>query len=511
MRVTYFPRFVFYISCFILLACKKNNPAPEPPIVIPPVIPVVNSPRPFFEISGSKIVDTNGVEFIGKGVNVNGPKWPWSRPTIPDVNLMADVWKCNIVRVNCWPEFSAANSNNIDLEGIINSFTAKKVVIMLEDHNFTGKFPTTPELNTAITWWKNIATKYKNNGYVWFNLMNEPGGSSPVTNTWLDVHTTMIEAIRSTGAKNIIVCDENHYGQANGFDDNSSSAAITYGQNLTSKFSNILFSLHLYDNWIYGENRLKKYLDAVKAKNLAVIIGEYGVGNDYSMKVTANVLKATIPKNIGRIAWHWVGEDFHKLASTNGGGGWSINNTSGAKPTNLSFAGNLVWMDTHNELSVTDPALETVPVIFPNADFEFGSPVNASQQIDGGWINFGTAQLDNAASNVKQGNFSVRIKSGSAGGCGVYIYLKPGETYKITAWGKHSATPSTVSNLGLKYKTTIPGAEIEAASLSFNSTSFEQQTAIFTVPAQIEQMFLYIYKNDAASAFWCDDIIIEKQ
>ncbi len=499
---------LLFMLFYTMLACKKNN---NPIVPTTPVVPVSNSPRPFFEIVGSKIVDTNGVEFIGKGVNVNGPKWPWSRPTVPDVNLITDVWKCNIVRVNCWPEFSVANSNNLNLDDIINAFTAKKVVIMLEDHNFTGKFPTTAELNTAINWWKNIANKYKNNGYVWFNLMNEPGGSSPVTAAWLDTHNTMIEAIRATGARNIIVCDENHYGQANGFVDNASSAAITYGQTLTSKYANILFSLHLYEYWIYGEDRLKRYIDAAHAKNLAVIIGEYGVGNDYSMKVSSNIFKATIPKKVGRIAWHWVGEDIHRLVSSNGGGGWSINNTGGTKPTNLSFAGNLVWMDNHNQLSATDIALETAPVIFSNADFEFGSPTNGSRQIEGGWINYGTAQLDNNSANVKQGSFSVRINSGAPGGCGVYIYLKPGETYKMTVWGKHTTVASTATNVSLSYKSTLPGNEINLATLNFTANSFEQQSISFTVPAQIEQMFFSIYKNESAPAFWCDDIKIEKQ
>ncbi len=489
-----------------MASCKKStpvvSPAPPPP---PPVVTVIGK----FEVKDDKILDSAGVQFVPQGVNVNGPKWPWDRPTIPDAGLIADVWKCNIVRVNCWPEFVVNNLNNLDLDGIVNVFTAKKVVVMLEDHNFTGRYPTAAELTTATKWWVAQANKYKNNGYVWFNLMNEPGeGGGPVPAEWLNVHKALIQAIRNTGANNIIVCDEHGFGQANGFDNNASSAALTYGETLTSQFKNIVFSLHLYGNWVYGKDRLDSYVDAAKAKKLVVMMGEYGVGNDYSMEVTSTVMKVCIPKKIGRIAWQWTGVDLHKLVSTGSGGGFAINNTSGAKPTNLSFAGNLVWMDNHNELQVTDPALIPPPIIFLNADFEFGEPASGSGSIEG-WINFGTAVLDNTAANVKQGSYAVKIPAGAAGGCGLNIYLQPDATYKVTAWGKNSMAAGIASNLGIKC-TPVSGSEITLATLGFTTSDFEEKTATFTVPANVKGMFLFIYKNEVAPNFWCDDIRIVK-
>lgn len=499
-----------YLLALMLLvficSCKKSKtpgPNPQPPIEIPATI--IGK----FEVKDDKILDSTGVQFVPQGVNVNGPKWPWDRPTIPDASLIADVWKCNIVRVNCWPQFVVNNSNNLDLDGIVNAFTAKKVVTVLEDHHFTGRYPTAAELATATNWWVAQANKYKNNGYVWFNLMNEPGESGlPVPAEWLNVHKALIQAIRNTGANNIIVCDEHGFGQANGFDNNASSAALAYGETLTSQFKNIVFSLHLYSNWMYGQDKLNKYTDAATTKKLAVIMGEYGVGNDYSMEVTSTVMKVCIPKKIGRIAWHWAGVDLHKLVSTGSGGGFDINNTSGAKPTNLSFAGNLVWMDNHQQLAVTDPALVPPPIIFLNANFEFGKPANGSKEIEG-WINFGTAELDNTAANVKQGNYAVKIPAGAAGGCGLNVYLAPGATYKVTAWGKNSMAATTPSNLGIKY-TPVSGSETSLVTLDFTSAGFEEKTATFTVPAQVKSMFLFIYKNDAASHFWCDDIRIVK-
>ena len=495
---------LLFMLLVIMVSCTKNKPAVTPPPP-PPVVTVIGK----FDVRDDKIFDSAGIQFVPQGVNVNGPKWPWDRPTIPDAGLIADVWKCNIVRVNCWPEFVVNNLNNLDLDGIVNAFTAKKVVVMLEDHHFTGRYPTPAELTTATNWWVTQANKYKNNAYVWFNLMNEPGENGvPVPAQWLNVHRAIIQAIRNTGANNIIVCDEHGFGQANGFDNNASSATLTYGETLTSQFKNIVFSLHLYGNWIYGKERLDSYVDAAKAKKLVVMMGEYGVGNDYSMEVTSSIMKVCIPKKIGRIAWHWAGVDLHKLVSTGSGGGFNIDNTSGAKPTNLSFAGNLVWMDNHQQLQVTDPALIPPPVIFLNADFEFGNPSSGSANIEG-WINFGTAVLDQTPANVKQGSYSAKIPAGAPGGCGLNIYLQPGATYKVTAWGKNSIAVGMASNLGIKC-TPVGGSEISLATLDFTSADFAEKTATFTVPAAVKSMFLFVYKNNATANFWCDDIRIVK-
>lgn len=51
-----------------------------------------------------------------------------------------------------------------------------------------------------------MANKYKGNTYVWFNLINEPTWGQTEAN-YLRVHKTLRDAIRATGAENIIVID----------------------------------------------------------------------------------------------------------------------------------------------------------------------------------------------------------------------------------------------------------------------------------------------------------------
>lgn len=499
---------LIFLALTTATSCGKGSGRDTP--AVPPVTPPATDTAQFTVVD-SKILDKNGNEFVPKGVNVNGSGWPWTRLTIPDANLITDTWKFNTVRLNCWAQNPPyINPNNADIDAIIKTFTDKKIVVMLEDHSFTGKYPTAAELATAASWWTALANKYKTNGYVWFNLMNEPGNGGDAPASWLDVHETLIRAIRNAGANNIIVCDEHSYGQANGFDKPASSAVLTFGEGLTAKYKNLVFSLHMYDLWLYGEGRLQNYTSAVQAKKLALIIGEYGVGDNSSAEVASTIFKVCVPKKIGRIAWHWAGGDVYKLTTTGEGGGFSIDNVSGTKPGNLSYGGNLVWLDNHGSLQVTDPALVPPAVLVSNADFESGTPANDATDINA-WINFGTAHLDNDPANVKQGSLSLRINQDATGGCGQSVYLQPGATYKITSWGKNSVTASVASSIGLKYTSIAGGAETQAVSLDFTGNTFQEKTTSFTLPAGIASMFIFIYKSDAAPAFWCDDIRIEKQ
>jgi len=254
---------------------------------------------------------------------------------------------------------------------------------------------------------------------------------------------------------------------------------------------------------------LKNYISKVQAKKLAFILGEYGTGSDVSAEVATSVFKNVIPLKIGRIAWQWTGVDVHKLTLSNGGGGWSIDNTSGAKPGNLSFVGNLIWDDNHTGIDLAGTGMTPPPVLVSNLDFEDGSPVSGSK-IDQGWINFGTAYWDGTPDNVKNGAWSVKVTSGAAGGFGQLAYLQPGGTYKITAWGKNGGTPGTASSLGVKYQTDFTGPQTQIASLDFTKSGWEQKSATFTLPSNLAGVFIFVYKNDAAIDFWIDNIQINK-
>src|SRR5690606_17962003 len=180
-------------------------------------------------------------------------------------------------------------------------------------------------------------------------------------------HEELIEAIRSTGAQNVIVLDGHNYGQEGGYVNGvSDSAILSNGEALNEKYDNLVYSLHMYGEWMNGQSRLEQYLDTAKAKGLAVIIGEYGADELAANKsATQAMFNATLPRNVGRIAWAWADGDTFEL--TDGNGGFGITPVDGSKPTNLTAFGHLVWDDNHGTL--TAPVEIAIPML-SNGNFE---------------------------------------------------------------------------------------------------------------------------------------------
>lgn len=448
-----------------------------------------------FEVQGTKILDPDGKEFIIKGINVNGPHWPWNRPTVPDADLITKVWKFNTIRINFFPSLATngcCRNNNTNADEIITTFTSRKVVAILENHDFTGKYPNDAELENLKNWWTDLANKYKNNTYVWFNIMNEPGSGGVAPERWKETHEAVVKAIRATGANNIIVLDGHQFGQESGYKDPKNSAILTFGQYFVQNYKNITFSLHLYGEWIYGQERLTRYIDDVLAKGLSIHLGEYGTADNYSKAVAVDIFKVAPPKRIGRIAWQWTGVDAHKL--TQNSGAWAIDKTDGSKPTNLSFVGNLIWKDNHEQA-------------FTNEDFALSAPWLSNGGFESNldeWINFGGAEVENNSLHLVKGQKSVRINSGSASGCGQPIYIHPDTEYVFTAWGKNSRTPTISSDIAIRYKTPTGAETVQA--LNFTETSFTQKKREFKTPPQLVEAFLFIYKNDPNIIFYADEI-----
>ena len=309
-----------------------------------------------YKVVGSQIYNGN-TPVVMRGTNVNGPNWVWGRETTQDAKLIVNVWKFNIVRVNQFMYGSRLTTNN-NLDLIVNTFTGLGCVVMLEVHDFTGKEPTDAQLTDLKNFWIDKANKYKNNDKVWFNIENEPvdgwNGSVTLTTRWRDVHDQCIGVIRAAGANNICVCDDNGWG---GPWVDSQSGIMTYGQFLTSKYSNVAFGVHLYDDRISVAN-LTAWLNSIISKGLCPIVGEFGVNNGTAcpkaptnlFNILHNTSNSAALQNVGRLSWHWASGDANRYCTTGDGNGYNVNKTDGVtRPTNLvANFGGLIWDDNHS-------------------------------------------------------------------------------------------------------------------------------------------------------------------
>lgn len=340
-----------------------------------------------FQIVGTKIIDPQGNEFIPKGVNVSGMKWVWPGNPVPHAAAIADHWGFNLIRVNCRLVDAYWNGENVSqnspfqtilsMKPIVDEFTARNVVVMFEFHDKTGSYYLGSDLEMLKNAWRDVMRLYGNNPYVWFNIMNEPGGNdSPARiNDWVLMHQEVIKVIRDEWQnKNVIVVDAHFWGQDAGVRSaspvlDSNSSILSAGNHLINfngkTYENIMFSIHVYDHWNSGTPeqvrfKLHDYIQSVKDKGFALMIGEYGTnaqnGSLYYPEAFRGTMDVAPAHGVGLLWWHWYGGDALKLTTTGNGNGANINHPT--NPTNLTWPGQMVW--NHNHFSGNQPPFVTL-------------------------------------------------------------------------------------------------------------------------------------------------------
>jgi hypothetical protein len=288
-----------------------------------------------FNVQDGKIIGPDGKEFVPHGFNIGGDNyWTWDHDESGDIDELK-AWGVNSVRMVNYS--SSDEHQKLDnFKEYVEKFTDAGIAVMLEDHTTTGKYLSGSELESSKNWYKEQAQNFKGNSLVWFDTGNEPGRHGDSTDQWMDFQSEMIEAIRSTGNDNMIVVNEQWWGQGAG---GKNSAVLERGKELTNKYGdNIVFSPHIYSEFDAG--KLDSYLKNAKSQGLAVTIGEFGERQaDYVPEVAMN-------NNVGALAWLWDGTgdfngNFRTTTGTNRGAAFEINDLN--NPTNLNEYGEKMW------------------------------------------------------------------------------------------------------------------------------------------------------------------------
>ena len=404
-----------------------------------------------FSVVGNAILK-DGDPFVPVGSNYNGQDWVHGHGTTKTKDLAAvsqDAWRFNTIRVNSY--FDPANApystygtyNRID--EIVAAYAARDMVVMLELHDWTGEYPAGAERAAMLDWWEDTARTYRGNEHVWFNVMNEPGDAGAVDPEWRDLHRDAIRRIRDVaGADNVIVVDGAAWGQDVGEwgtgdpdVDTDKSGILRYGNDLKrfggKAYDDIVFSLHLYDQWGQGNDsfnkaKLRDYVDRVHAEGHALIFGEAGVEYvDGTSHVDAKALRAAYDvaaeKDVGVLSWSF--NQIDRFYHTDGDKGFGYKIDSWTNPTNLSYMGQIVWDHSHDYDPPTtyQRPYGSVPSIT--------GQINAERYDRGGQ---GLAYGDTTAWN--EGNSGFRTGEGVdvGGGNGSYSvgWIRDGEWLKYT-------------------------------------------------------------------------------
>ena len=282
--------------------------------------PYLSAAPPQLAVSGNHFVNAaTGCPVRLAGVNVDGLEWEAdgaglaspSGDMTQSLTVAVNTWKSNIIRIPLNQDFwfgysngvtSSSATQNIALQNdyrayvanMVNTASALNCYVILDLHwsgmaswgtstSVQALGPAMPDMN-ALVFWQSLAAAFGNNPAVLFGLYNEPTYVS--WSVWRDGgwsgsfispgYQTMLETIRDTGAKNIVIaaglvwCHDLTGIPANALADQNTGNTLTgYG---------IAYDAHVY----YGNPgnndaaSWDQYISVAVNAGYCVIVGEFG-------------------------------------------------------------------------------------------------------------------------------------------------------------------------------------------------------------------------------------------
>jgi len=301
---------------------------------------------PQLHVSGNKLVDQNGATFVPHGVNRSGTEYecvqgygifdgPSDQASITAMKSWGPV---NAVRVPlneaCWNGESYVNASDAGanyinaIKAYVSLLNANGIVAILDLHWTDGAYTGNssgcssaqatcqkpmPDAAQAIPFWTSVASTFKGDNAVIFDLFNEPyasratGGTTAGWQCWENGGTCagigyqvagmqqMVNAVRSTGASNVLMLGGEEYS-------NDLTGWLQYEP--TDPDNDLVASWHSYNfNSCSSSSCWTSQVAPVIAK-VPVIPGEIGendCGGGYIDPLTTWLES----ENTGFLAWTW--------------------------------------------------------------------------------------------------------------------------------------------------------------------------------------------------------------
>lgn len=251
-------------------------------------------------VSGTKIVEANGSEFMPRGVS-HAHTW-YASQTSSFANIKAK--GANLVRVvlsngKRWTKNSAS-----DVSNVISLCKQNRLICMLEVHDTTGygEEGAAATLDQAVTYWlelKNVLVGQES--YVMINIGNEPYGNNNYSG-WATDTANAIKRLRSNGFEHLIVVDAPNWGQDWTFTMRDNAATVAAAD--TRK--NTVFSIHMYGVFDTAAE-ITSYVNSFLSKGLPLIIGEFGNNHSDGNPDEDTIMATAQQQRIGYIGWSWSG------------------------------------------------------------------------------------------------------------------------------------------------------------------------------------------------------------
>jgi endoglucanase len=274
-------------------------------------------------VSGNKLIDAQGTEFQLRGVNVSGLEGssfendPW-RGQKPNFAAMK-TWGINVVRLPLaeanWLGLCSISLNagvtpavyQAAIQAAVSEANALGIYVILDLHIIAvpNLCPNGQNAMADTTYsakfWSEVATAFKGNPAVMFELFNEPQGNyPPTTNDWNNYLTggldgpqdtgaqQLLNAIRAAGATNVVLVDTLNYASTFG-NNNPSQTGFTDNEpgfhlpTDTLSTPQLVAVQHYYNTATKYEQGANDVLN----KNIPIILTEYGDADGTTHDTTA--------------------------------------------------------------------------------------------------------------------------------------------------------------------------------------------------------------------------------
>jgi hypothetical protein len=225
-------------ECDVFPARADQLP-PPPPMVPSATVPVTKSAMtpPELHVVGNKLQTPDGKVVWLQGLCLDSMEWSaGGEHILQSIPVAIQQWHANVIRLPMkanfwwgWGPWQKKGDNGMTyrklIDAAIDAAASRGAYLVLDLHRFGA--PT----DADVAFWKDAAVRYKNNPSVLFELFNEPhdiswklwryGGNLHDASNTKDTHArenneqmsgdttvgmqALVDAVRSTGARNIIV------------------------------------------------------------------------------------------------------------------------------------------------------------------------------------------------------------------------------------------------------------------------------------------------------------------
>lgn len=251
-----------------------------------------------FYIEGSTLYDANGVPFVMRGIN-HAYTWYKGQESVA-IPAIAKTG-ANTIRIVLSDGQQWTKDSLSEIQNLITLSEQHNLVVVLEVHDGTGSDDAAVLERISDYWIEMKSALIGKEKTVILNIANEWYGSWNGAG-WANGYKSVIPKLRNAGIKNTIMVDGAGWGQY-------PQSIFDYGTEVfnADPLKNTMFSIHMYEYAGGDAVTVRSNIDNVLNKNLALVIGEFGIRHTNGDVDEQTIMSYSQQKGVGYLGWSWKG------------------------------------------------------------------------------------------------------------------------------------------------------------------------------------------------------------